>query len=476
MYNETSNSFFQPRDLVRTSSINANITLSETGSNETSVITSVNNNNSIQLSLPSDPEFKSSYTVINVTDIETHPFSINESFANTLGAGGIIAVSEVVVQSYKFPGSCKITNVSFYGERRTSTADFFFEVYNATVDGTHQYRPYKTLDTEKTNYTYARASESSLSVKKWLSNKMPFALNLNSSKTVNNIWFIGVTCGLGSLRINQATDPARQNHILWNYNDGSSGNWAFITPDLQWLLTYDAIERLPTPSEYDLEINETNVQDLVSNTGYFESVEEFDNNLGTVEFYLNATKYTNITATMNATSQFQKNTADVTIHDVIENSENLTITVSEFEADFYNKSITVSVDGTYDDIFITSNSLEMPSSNYTVVSDEILNITTIILSEYESKNGDFMFSFINDVEDSDGDGDDEDDDIDEDENITIVLHENSFHYPEHSDIEDLISITAALETVLIVLIVFSALMIFMLNRRKMFRINKKTKK
>ncbi len=236
--------------------------------------TSDSNNNKFLIPCPTDTNFNSSYTKINIDDINAPNKTLiieDEEFAfNEL-------LDKAYYTSFQIPNNCYIENISI---RASTTASQYLEIriYNASWDGTYlKYNLPNTVVKQIPNVNHASPLWENIT------NWHQF---LDPSNTDNNTFFV---------RVRSELDASA------NWYEGSDGIydsivWAHgaLTPelgiDMTLKLGLSPINETPSPEQIKLKINGKNASGYGDNIneGYWESLDVNTSASGKLQYVVSA--------------------------------------------------------------------------------------------------------------------------------------------------------------------------------------------
>lgn len=235
--------------------------------------------NTVILPCPTEVTFNSSYTEFLIEDI----YAPNKTL--------IIEDEEIQVNkhellifpryaSFQVKGSCYLENVSvLISEDSTGDQDFFLDVYNATLsDGYVKYNT-SIAPTSKTLYNINHSTMGWEDITNW-------HFQLNIENTYNNTFFIKVWCQSSQQGYWHYGSNGVYDSVIWR----DFGSFPELTSnDLGLKLDFIILDNTPTPSEINLRINNTIVNDNDDeNQGSWVSTKKYTNPSGNIEFELSA--------------------------------------------------------------------------------------------------------------------------------------------------------------------------------------------
>jgi hypothetical protein len=174
--------------------------------------------------------------------------------------------------SFTIPMNCYLQNISIFGNSQLGDGTMYFEIYNASWDGS-----YHKPDALYESITQTAAFPGSAA--NWIGVKYINAL-LNNSKTLNNTWFLrmntdGFPYYIGRTAATNLAD-------CWQYPDG--GPWTYRNVDYAYNLSFSPYFISPTPSEIGLQVNTSSVTDMGGNEGLYTLNQILNENVPSLKF------------------------------------------------------------------------------------------------------------------------------------------------------------------------------------------------
>ncbi|MBN2156654.1 MAG: hypothetical protein JW776_11490, partial [Candidatus Lokiarchaeota archaeon] len=350
---------------LQDSSLNSgsvNVSIKQTYSNETDI--NINQETtSFTTSAPMDKDYLSSTINISVKDISIH------NYTDILEDSGrywrkLVDENKPLVTSFTVPIDCYLTNASFDMRLSGTADDLRVRIYNSTWDSDNSISKPSGFN----DYVYLGNITVDSSGWKDLTNINHY---LNNSNTDNNTWFIGL------FDLNTATFDG-----LWYYNaDDNNGDnedetlsyewtvsgWSLVmdgdTVDFQTKVGLSLNTTTPDPTDINLQINGTIVDDTTSNKGEWIDTNPYSGSNGKLNFTFSADWYDFSLKVDEVTIDFTKNTFDERVEYSVDLNQlvywNGSVNISEFESQFSDNEInfTIPYDWSISDLLNESTSI-----------------------------------------------------------------------------------------------------------------------
>ena len=340
-----------------------NVTIQQSYSNATDV--SLDQDSvSFTSPAPSSAGYSSSNIDISIKDISIQNKSdiIEDSSRSWRTA---MADSSPLVTSFAVPTNCYITNATFDLRLTGSTTNISAVIYNSTWTGSTS-KPDGEYD------DYIEFGNVTVDGTGWKTAKNE-TFYLDNSKTDNNTWFIGLYDGL------YGATPSFQ--ADWYYNDDSAGDGTDDTISYTWSLTdwslitdistVDLLTKIglslknssPDPTDINLEINGTAVDDTTSNKGEWIDTTAYSGSNGKLNFTASADWYDFSLAIDEVSIEYAKTTFDELTEYSVEFNQlvywNGSVNITEFDSQFSSNEInfTIPYDWSVSDLLNESSSI-----------------------------------------------------------------------------------------------------------------------
>ncbi|MHA1453874.1 MAG: hypothetical protein ACTSRD_13515, partial [Promethearchaeota archaeon] len=273
-----------------------NITIQQTYTNSTDVSLDQDNNH-FTTPAPTSSDYSSSIINISVKDIsisnKTNVIEDETSLSFWHDVNNVLPS----VTSFSVPSSCYLVNASFY-VRRTLTQDGMMKIrlYNSTWNSTLSRSVPHSSVSQYTNLGEIGVGNN------WISNTSIMHF-LNTSTTDNNTWFIGlvdennVNYNGNWWFVEDSSGDGIDDTLSYEYAGG--GTWALIENSLNPGAKVDFISKVglslntttPDPSDVNLAINGTAVDDSTSNKGEWIDTSSYSGSNGKLNFTFSADWY-----------------------------------------------------------------------------------------------------------------------------------------------------------------------------------------
>lgn len=268
-----------------------NITLQQSYLNSTAyVFENLSNQNSFYAPCPTEPTFNSSYTEIIIEDIIAPNKTLNIELGTSLNAHLSGSSDNTYAFSFEVEESCYLENFSMcFSENHADTDDGNIEVYlfSAQESG-GSIIPLTRIETLEPSYIIEN------DIDETLFNFIGYHKYLNTSETYNNTFFITVYQSSNPLHtrvefhyMSDTTGDQLDSSLVYE-SASSSTIWYLENWDAFLIVDLSPIDNKPSPSQINLKINNSAVNDYIFNSGYWNSIEEYTSSTGLLKFELSS--------------------------------------------------------------------------------------------------------------------------------------------------------------------------------------------
>ena len=264
-----------------------NITLQQSYLNSTTyVFENLSNRHNFYAPCPTEPTFNSSYTEIFIEDIIALNKTLNIELGNINDAHLSASSDKTYAFSFEVEESCYLENFSMcFSENHAATDDGYIQLnlLSAQESGGNII-PNTRINSLGSSYMIEN------DIKETWFNFTGYHEYLNISETYNNTFFITVyqssNPSFTRVEFHYMRDNAGDqlnNSIV--YESASLGTvWYLENWDASLIVELSPINNKPSPSQINLNINFSAVNNYIFNSGYWNSLEEYTSPIGKLKF------------------------------------------------------------------------------------------------------------------------------------------------------------------------------------------------